>query len=142
MSVLADLLDRLDGQHRAVIGVGVIAGDRRLAVGLLVLLDELRIVLAHRIRRQVGIADDEADHRRPGGLDEVGRQQRAAAHQLGLLQARRLLRLAQDLRGGRGEHREVDQVRLLAGDAGQHRMHVDVGRRDRFLRQHLAAQLP
>ncbi len=59
----------------------------------------------------------------------------------GLLQARRFLRLAQDLRRGGGEYREVDQVRLLAGDARQQRMHVHIARRDRLLRQHLAAEL-
>ena len=77
----------------------------------------------------------------PAASMKSGRQQRAAAHQRGLLQARRLLRLAQDLRRGGGEDREVDHVGLLAGDARQQRMHVHVGRRDRFLRQHLAAQL-
>src|SRR6185437_9661788 len=47
--VLRHLLDRLEGEHRAVIGVGVIARDRQLAKHLLVLFDELRIALAHRL---------------------------------------------------------------------------------------------
>ena len=37
--------------------------------------------------------------------------------------------------------REVEHARLLGGDAGQHRPHVDVGRRHRFFGDHFAAQL-
>jgi hypothetical protein len=46
----------------------VIAEDRRFAKGLLVLLDEIGIALAHRFRREVGIGDQEADDGRAGGL--------------------------------------------------------------------------
>ena len=138
---LGDVLDRLYGQHRAVIGVGVVTRDRRLVVGLLVLIDELGIILAHRLRRQIRVADDEANDRGTRCLDKVGRQQRTAAHQLGLLQPRRSSGLPDNLRRSSGEDGEVDQVRLFAGDACQQRLHIDVGRRDRFLRQHLAAHL-
>jgi hypothetical protein len=50
----------------------VIARDRRLAKGLLVLPDKLGIALAHRFRREVGIGDQEAGDGRAGGLYEIG----------------------------------------------------------------------
>ena len=74
-----------------------------------------------------------------GGLDQVRRQHAGAADQGNLLEAGRVLRLTQDLRSRGDEDREIERLGLFAGDAGQQRMHVDVFRVDRLLRQHRAA---
>src|SRR6185437_6563491 len=70
---LGDLLDRLEGELGGVIGVGVIARDRRLAVGLLVGLDEFRIALAHGVGRDVRVGDAIPDDGAARRLDDVGR---------------------------------------------------------------------
>src|SRR5215472_10220540 len=57
---LRDLFNRLEGKRRAVIGMSVVAFDRRLPELLFVLLDQGWIALAHRLRRQVRIGNGEA----------------------------------------------------------------------------------
>jgi hypothetical protein len=117
------LLDRLGGQYRGVVSVAVIVRDRRLAKGLLVLLDEIGIGLAHRFRREVGIGDQEADSGRASCFYEIGGKEGSAAEERGVLEPRCLLRLAQDLRARRRKDGKIDEVRFFAADARQQRVH-------------------
>ena len=102
--------------------------------------DELRIFLAHRLWRDVDIGDDEVLRGIARRFEQARRHHRAAADDVGALEAGDLRCLADDLRRRGDEDRQVEHARLLGGDAGQHRPHVDIGRRHRLFGDHFPTE--